>query len=207
MSTVNLTQLSTRCLIQGCQTSGKVVRGFCPKHYSRLRMHGNPLVALRNHGEGADREIRFWSRATVTDDVQQCWEWMHGFDRGGYGQLRLIINGRVWRKASRIAYYFHYKSDPGDLLVLHKCDNRKCINPHHLFLGTHKENTDDMIAKGRMRTNRGEDCGRSKLTEADVRIIKGLLRDGHTQSQIAERFGISASAVGHIRQGSTWRHV
>ena len=81
----------------------------------------------------------------VLHNGRLCWEWQGRIDRYGYGQVR--VRGKTG-KAHREAYRaFH--GDPGKLLVLHTCDNRKCCNPKHLFLGTHKDNMADMVKKGR----------------------------------------------------------
>ena len=89
----------------------------------------------------------FWNRLTVT---ATCWVWIGAIDRGGYGKLHFA--GKL-KKAHRLAYELSTGEIAAGLLVLHRCDVRRCCNPAHLFLGTNVENIEDMIAKGRARGN------------------------------------------------------
>lgn len=87
----------------------------------------------------------FWSKVNLQARIDVCWDWMGG-NNGRYGYFALA---RGMYKANRIAYSSFYKKDPSDMHVLHTCDNPKCCNPHHLFLGTHEDNMKDMVEKGR----------------------------------------------------------
>lgn len=93
--------------------------------------------------------------------------------------------------------------------VLHKCDNRLCLNPKHLFLGTHRDNVKDMVSKGRQV--KGERCPASKLTEAQVLEIKSRYRKvsrGHGNgASLAREFGVTKTAIGHIVRGTNWRYL
>src|SRR5690348_1346681 len=80
--------------------------------------------------------------------INGCWEFTGSLNNGGYGVIG--FKGKVWL-AHRLSYYFHNGEIPKGLLVCHKCDNRKCINPDHLFLGTYMDNYNDMVAKGRWK--------------------------------------------------------
>lgn len=98
---------------------------------------------------GASVEERFWSKVLILSDLFSCWEWIGGRDdrnRQGYGKFSL--RGRL-TGAHRVAFELCYGAIPEGLQVLHHCDNRPCVRPEHLFLGTPKDNTDDMWAKGR----------------------------------------------------------
>jgi DNA invertase Pin-like site-specific DNA recombinase len=94
------------------------------------------------------------------------------------------------------------------MLVCHSCDVRNCVNPAHLFLGTHQDNMDDMRRKGRTTLGRagliGEHHHKAKLTEAQVREIRAALG---TQVEIAKRFGVGRSTIGDIRSGKLWTHI
>src|SRR4051794_32506507 len=96
---------------------------------------------------------RFWSKVSKRGHPKGCWEWTAGvFKSGGYGQFNMRVAGkRQPYRAHRISYELAHGPIPSDLCVLHECDNRVCVNPAHLFLGTRGDNCDDMHAKGRAR--------------------------------------------------------
>lgn len=123
----------------------------------------------------------------------------------GYGKKK--IGGRTYR-AHRVAYCaansVSLESIVG-LIVLHKCDNRMCVNPDHLALGSHEENMKDMVAKDRQA--RGERAGRAKLTEAQVAEIKSsYIKSSRTNCAraLAEKYGVCRRAVAQIVQGRNW---
>lgn len=89
---------------------------------------------------------RFWSKVIISDG---CWEWSGGKDTNGYGRISLPGKGNGSIGAHRYSAIVHFGMFDKRLLVLHKCDNRSCVNPNHLFLGTEKDNMLDMVAKGR----------------------------------------------------------
>lgn len=95
---------------------------------------------------------------------------------------------------------------PKGLCVLHRCDNRPCLNPDHLFLGTKRENSRDMSEKGRtgVTDRAGEKHGESKLTDVAVREIRSSKEKGRS---LAAKFGVSESAVSLVRRGKSWTHV
>lgn len=88
---------------------------------------------------------RFWSKVNI-GAIDECWEWIASKDTGGYGHLK--CNG-VMKRAHRCSWELVNGNIPYGLFVLHKCDNRACVNPKHLKLGTHKHNMDDMVEKDR----------------------------------------------------------
>ena len=90
---------------------------------------------------------RFWDKVAIAGP-DDCWEWQASFHTTGYGQIK--YNRKKW-KAHRISWILTNGEIPNTLCVLHKCDNPKCVNPNHLFLGTLKENTQDMLKKNRGR--------------------------------------------------------
>jgi len=101
-----------------------------------------------------------------------------------------------------LSYFLHYGIDPIGKYICHKCDNPKCVNPHHLFLGTAQDNNRDKSAKG--RALKGEKHGMAKLTTKIVREIREALASGRSQSAIARLYGIDKSTVSNINRGKYW---
>jgi len=134
-----------------------------------------------------------------------CWEFPTT-DFYGYGQISYKCKST---RVHRLVWELNIGSIPKGLCVLHKCDNRACCNPEHLFLGTHKDNVIDMINKGRdsYGENKGERNGQSKLCVDDIIEIKKMLDMGYTCQEIADNFNVSRRAIGLIRSGERWRHI
>ena len=137
-----------------------------------------------------------------------CWEWKASRDKYGYG--RLTLKG-VSLKAHRVAWTINNKIEiPQGLHVLHKCDNPPCCNPNHLFLGDARDNSIDMVEKGRGKTSdqTGEANGNSKLTESDVVEIRRLYSSGqYTYKELASQFNVHFDLIGRIVKRKNWTHV
>lgn len=148
---------------------------------------------------------RLLSRVVVKAD-SGCWEWTGTVGKNGYGVFWL--DGRNLG-AHRASWALHGFGDAVDLCVLHRCDNRVCVNPAHLFLGTNAENMADMVAKGRAAGSRriGERNPCARVTQADVQAIRAEYGAGSTQRAIAKRFGISQPTVNAIVSRKRWLHV
>lgn len=127
-----------------------------------------------------------------------CWLWVGGLRQRGYGQVRV---GARMRTAHRVAWELFKGPIVAGLHVLHRCDVRPCVNPAHLFLGTHADNMRDMSQKG--RAPRGERSGCAKLSAEDVRTIRRL-RGVLLHRQIAAAWGISLGQVSKIQTGAQW---
>ena len=145
----------------------------------------------------------FWKHVSISDD-NSCWEWKAGLVGMGYGKWR--FKGKDIR-AHRHAYQLAKGDIPEGMFVCHKCDNPRCCNPSHLFLGTPKENTADMLAKNRVGRMFGTCNPQAKLTDADVLQIRNRVANGEKQSELASEFGISRSTMCHIIQGKLWPKV
>ena len=155
----------------------------------------------------AQLERRFWAHV-VRLAPDKCWEWRGTKRTGGYGFLRVwILPGNPEIKANRLAWLLEHGSVPVDRLVCHRCDNPGCVNPAHLFLGTHRDNAQDMLAKGRKASTRGEHSGQAKLNDESVRAIKVFAEQGVSGVEIARRFKVSSSTVSMILRGRNWSHV
>lgn len=147
--------------------------------------------------------LRFWSKVAVTANPDLCWEWQSSLMHKGYGQFH--FEGKI-KRTHRVAYEITHGSIPDGLHVLHTCDNRKCCNPAHLFLGTTQKNTQDMVNKGRQA--RGEKCARHILTSEKVEIILTRYENTDiTQQKLADEFEVSLSAISGILTGRRWKHI
>jgi hypothetical protein len=130
----------------------------------------------------------------------KCWEWTGGKDADGYGVFS--FQGYT-KRAHRASYEAHHGPIPSDMVVCHRCDNASCVNPNHLFLGSHADNMADRGAKGRQA--RGETQGCAKLTEAQVIEIRS--RRSEPQRELAKIFGVSQGQIYNVRSGKHWGHV
>lgn len=130
-----------------------------------------------------------------------CWNWLFCLDSKGYGQF--LTNGRAIT-AHRFSYEIYCGEIHSGLFVLHSCDNRRCVNPDHLRLGTHADNMRDLCARGPSNLGAGEKSANSKLTEAQVRDIYA---DPRAQKVIAAEYGVSKMAVSSIKTKRSWRHI
>jgi len=128
-----------------------------------------------------------------------CWPWQGSLDNGGYGICR--VENRTTRP-HRVAFQFIYGPIPKGLQVCHRCDNRLCCRPSHLFLGTSAENTADREAKG--RGAKGSKQGNSKINEIQALSIR---KDARSQNTIAREYGISQTTVWEIKCRRTWKHI
>jgi hypothetical protein len=170
--------------------------GFCPKCERWVPQ-------LRGHAGGCqgDPPRRFWAQVDRFTDPKGCWPFTGRRDLDGYG---LIMFQGLLHRAHRLAWWLTHGA-PGELLVLHHCDNPPCCNPAHLFTGTHGENQADAAGKGRAR--RGEANGRAKLTEGNVREIRDRLAAGEKTRDIGAAFGVSSHLVSLIGRRKVWAHV
>lgn len=148
---------------------------------------------------------RFWEKVRKTDG---CWEWTAARLPTGYGVFG--VEGNDIRAAHRVSWLIHYGEVPEGMLVCHHCDNRGCVNPTHLFLGTDADNMHDMIAKGRARPTgpKGVANASAKLTEEDVVTIRNRYASRQVyQYQLAAEYGVSQPVIGSVVLRKTWKHV
>lgn len=143
--------------------------------------------------------------------ADECWEWSAGLCRYGYGRFR--VDGEKVG-AHRASYSLYVGPVPAGAMVLHSCDNRKCVNPAHLRIGTAKDNAMDAASRARTLKGRkvpesrrsyvGENGPRAKLTREQAQRI---LADPRTVREIAADYGITYGAVGHLKRGMTWANI
>lgn len=135
--------------------------------------------------------------------ARDCWPWT-GTTRKGYGVVS--IQNSKNRDAHIVAWELHHGVPvPAGMVVRHSCDNPPCVNPAHLLLGTHADNSNDKVERGRQA--KGSRHGIAKLAEVDIPIIRQMYHDGVYQRVIAERFGVTQGAIHQVLAGKTWSHV
>jgi hypothetical protein len=142
---------------------------------------------------------RFWAKVKKSPD---CWEWTGSRNPKGYGHIsddKCRIRG-----AHRVSWEIHFGPIPDALHVLHNCDNPSCVRPDHLFLGTNLDNVRDRGQKGREGDHQGENNGRAKLIEDDVRRIRS---DRRALREIAREYGVSFALIDQIKRRKIWGHV
>jgi hypothetical protein len=163
---------------------------------------------VTSHQKFCGLECRFWSKVAVSTKAK-CWIWQGSCGGVGYGTMGLRT--KVTDTAHRVSYRIANGDIPQGMFVCHRCDNKLCVNPAHLFLGTPKQNCDDMWGKGRQhnysRNLRGSKLPQSKTTESIVRKAKKLLSLGRSRNVTAKECGLSISQMHAIASGKTWRHV
>mgnify|MGYP001607602161 CR=1 FL=1 len=210
------------CSVEGC-VSAVSGHGYCNRHHLRWQRHGDPM----HEWDGTQPKRRatsatFYARAkrdgpTSPHADGACWVWTGALDKKGYGTSN--VHGESER-AHRASWIWTNGSIPDGACVLHKCDNPPCVNPAHLFLGTHADNNKDRAAKGRSFKGynrpkppprsppRGEDAWHAKLTEAQVREVRVLLAEGRLSMRaIGRTYGIAHESVRKIAKGLSWKHV
>ena len=152
---------------------------------------------------------RFWAAVDKTPGFGprgDCWRWRGHVDTGGYGGL-MLSKKRIL--AHRLSFEIHNGPIPHSdahhkVSVCHECDTRLCVNPAHLFLGTHAENMADSSRKGRQKKDIGEASHRAKLTDQDVLAIRASRDRG---VDLALQFNVSQTTVSAIRRGRVWTHL
>ena len=143
---------------------------------------------------------KFWDSVHKTSS-DECWLWTASCFSNGYGQ---IYNPGATRKAHRVSWELHHGPIPDGMDVLHSCDNPPCVNPSHLFLGTHQDNMADRDRKGRGAA--GSKHPLTKLTTAQVLEIRELCASQTVQQkELALRFGVSRSQICQIAHEKTWK--
>lgn len=157
-------------------------------------------------------EERFWEKVDIGLD-DECWNWRAKLTWTGYGSFRL---GNIHIAAHRMSWILHFGEIPRGLFVCHHCDNRKCVNPKHLFVGTNGDNMQDMWDKQRHPTDnmgrpsatmRGEQNIKAIITADDVRIIRRMNDYGVSHLELSALFGVKKPAIWKIVHRINWSHI
>jgi len=189
---------------QPCESKGEVGRAKSEKGFNKI-----PQLTEK-------QKLSFLAKISKTPTDEGCMEWTAGKTYQGYGRVGFC--GMKFL-APRVAYFLETGIDPGDLCVCHTCDNPKCVNFNHLWLGTNRDNHLDKEMKGRGNQARGDSHGsrlhpesilrgeynkNAKLTSAD---IPSILSDTRSQSEIARDLGVTQAAISLVKRRKTWSHV
>lgn len=180
------------CSVEGCGRKYKAL-GYCEMHYLRNRRHGSPYKVIK------PKRKRPLEYRIDENGCHICTS--HATAPDGY--VRVERDG-VTYNAHRFVYMERHGTIPNTLVVRHKCDVRNCINVDHLELGTHKDNSQDMV--DRNRHHYGEINGNSKLTEKEVLKIRDLSRY-HSQRELAAMFNVGKTTIARIQNRISWRHI
>lgn len=168
------------------------------------------LLLLERMASSVEDLKRFWEKVNVAGP-DECWEWKTALNTDGYGQfhLRPVKGGKsVNFQAHQVAYFLEHRVLPEGLCVCHRCDNPKCNNHHHLFLGTPTENIKDRDQKGRHRPSRGTENGANILAEHQVQQVRLLwFVDKKRAEEIAAMFTVSLGCIKGIVYGANWKHL
>lgn len=196
-------------LLLTCMTSGKKKK-YVPKGFE---------AAPFKCSEESSKRFLSNIKASHKRNRTKCWIWQACLNSSGYGSV-LISSRKVTREdgstvyrttrvgAHRYSWLYHSKQDeiPKGMLVLHKCGERRCVNPDHLYLGDHRDNMNDMKLHGNY--HKGSAHAKAVLTERDVYNIRVLYANGNiTHRELGQMYGVHPAGISFICRGETWTHV
>lgn len=189
----------------------------CEKEFHRIVTNGrnDPSYCTR---ECYDKDHFIWANASKEQQLERlkmlyeknvirqegCWDWKGYIARTGYAEIGRSKNFHE-KNAHRISWMIHKGNIPEGMYICHKCDNPKCTNPDHLFIGTHQDNDKDRDEKG--RNVKGEDVESSILKDQDIKEIKTLLTQGKSCLEISRKYDVSHDAIKRINKNETWKHI
>lgn len=194
----------TVCCIKECDKESHAL-GLCVNHWRMNRKYGSPVAASMHNGlfRGKSSDERFAMQ--VRKQPSGCAHWIGGTDEDGYGVFRGEAVGQMYFRAHRWSWAFHNnQAIPKGGHICHTCDNPRCVNPGHLFLGDNAINMADKIAKGRARVANGERSGHAVLTEEQA---KAILKDPRTYTELAAAYNVKPSTIGSLKQRHSWRSL
>lgn len=188
----------TSPILKPCLNCGVEFRAKYQWEARRHQLHCGKACYRAYQNRLEHRQPIFWAQV---DKTPSCWLWTGWKLNSGYGET--TIRGRKIT-AHRLAYTWAYGQIPKGKLLMHTCDTPLCVRPDHLRIGTDADNRLDAMVK--LRHQYGEKHAKAILTDAlvtEIRALKGKL----PQREIAARYGVSQSSIGHIMTGRTWRHL
>lgn len=194
------------------QVIGRDIRTccFCNKQFSVSKSDSKnrpnaiscSMVCRKNYLASRNPNDYFWSKVEKTDG---CWIWTGPFNTTArYGSMRF---GSIKMLSHRYSWVLHNGTIPDGLVVCHKCDNPPCVNPEHLFLGTHHDNVHDKMKKNRAVNVIGSKIGCAVFVESEVFDIRVRAASGESVKSLAKEYEASETAVRQLVKGNTWKHV
>lgn len=192
------------CSVEGCEEK-VYASGLCNKHWQRKREYGTTdRKFLSQPWRGKETKEQYFERNTKKNEETGCVEWTGYCDRDGYGSA--WHEGGPW-PAHRLYYHLFVEPIPKGKIICHHCDNTSCINPDHLYAGTHKTNAEDKVKRGRSNNPKGENAKASKLTkEQAIEVIKRR-KSGERAEDIAQDYVITKWTVYDIMKGNSWKEL
>ncbi len=197
-------QIKKTCIIDGCD---KFLHGhgYCRKHYWRFKNNGDPNIVknILYKSVYSDQHELFLDK--IKPNVETgCIEWQGVISNNGYGII--CFNGSH-QTVHRYSYEYSNGTIENNLCVCHHCDNKLCVRPDHLFLGSQFENMHDMIKKGRAVFPVGERNGNKKISETEAINIINLIKSGKRNLEIEKETNINSNIISQIRNQTTWKHL
>lgn len=153
--------------------------------------------------------IRFWSKVRgIGDDGDRCWNWIGPLDTKGYG---MVYIRQKFLRAHRVSYALHFRVKLTlEEKLCHRCDNRRCVRPNHLFVGTLSDNTQDMMSKGRWKKPpliQGDTHHHALLTSSIVSEARRMHAEGWSCGKLAKKYGVAYPTMKQAVNRTTWKHV
>lgn len=178
--------------------------------YRRGHIKGEPVRYVHGHNpRRGSYEKRFWSHVDKNGPIHPvlgtpCWDWQGCTDPMGYGRIHIGSGGQSFT-THRVAYELTYGPIPEGLIVCHHCDRPRCCNPAHHFLGSHSDNTADMVAKN--RHSHGANHPGAKLTETQVIEARQLYAQGVRAAHLAKKYNVADGTMREALHHETWKHI
>lgn len=149
-----------------------------------------------------DKFVKLKKHYQISD--KGCWEWTGSIDQNGYGVMNIA---KKHKRAHRISYECFYGKIPENSFICHHCDNRKCINPEHIYCGDSETNSKDMDDRKRRNALKGEENPRSRLKNDDVLKIRELYKQGVNGVELSKLFNCPHTLIYSIINRKLWRHI